>query len=309
MHYCRRWFQAKPRPKETQTKGFNVSQDPTKHSFSVAFGYADLPQQMKLGELPQEARIGLWNAFFSTFQERYSTLRGMDYEWEEILTAAHADHFNLALDTFTIQPEHILGFYKRHFLEAEINGVFDLILFLARKDQCPYDFLLMVKRVFVNHRLAYVFDTNTRTIFQAYTPEEGQAMVAAVNALVNEGLNGAGRHLIQAADFANEGRWERSVHESISAVESVACQIEPKSNTLGAALKKLEKQGLLAHPALNQGFGKLYGYTSNEQGVRHALLDQGQSNVGQDEAVFMLGACASFASYLWRKHLASGSTS
>ena len=25
-------------------------------------------------------------------------------------------------------------------------------------------------------------------------------------------------------------------------------------------------------------------------------------NVGMDEAVFMFGACASFASYLWRKH-------
>ena len=54
---------------------------------------------------------------------------------------------------------------------------------------------------------------------------------------------------------------------------------------------------------MHQGLEKLYGYTSDEQGVRHSLLDQGQSNVGQDEAVFMLGACASFASYLWRKGL------
>lgn len=33
-----------------------------------------------------------------------------------------------------------------------------------------------------------------------------------------------------------------------------------------------------------------------------ALLDHKHSSVGRDEAVFMLGACASFASYLWRKH-------
>ena len=37
--------------------------------------------------------------------------------------------------------------------------------------------------------------------------------------------------------------------------------------------------------------------------VRHALADRGDTRVGQDEAVFMLGACASFASYLWRKHV------
>ncbi len=47
---------------------------------------------------------------------------------------------------------------------------------------------------------------------------------------------------------------------------------------------------------------KLYGYTSDEQGVRHALLDQEKSRAGMDEAVYMPGACASFASFLWRKH-------
>lgn len=29
--------------------------DPTEHSFSEAYGYADLPQQLKLGELPEKA--------------------------------------------------------------------------------------------------------------------------------------------------------------------------------------------------------------------------------------------------------------
>ena len=82
-------------------------------------------------------------------------------------------------------------------------------------------------------------------------------------------------------------------------------KLRQKGTLWAQPLKNLGQQGISAHPALNEGFEKLYGYTSNEQGVRHALLDQGQSNVGQDEAVFMLGACASFASYLWRKHLAS----
>ena len=36
--------------------------------------------------------------------------------------------------------------------------------------------------------------------------------------------------------------------------------------------------------------------------MRHALLDRADHNVGRDEAVFMLGACASFASFLWRRH-------
>ena len=146
------------------------------------------------------------------------------------------------------------------------------------------------------------------TIYPATTPEEGKAIINAVQQFNDYGLDGARQHLMQSSAFINQGEWARSVHESISAVESVARQIAPGTNTLGAALNQLRRDGLLEHRALEQGLGNLYGYTSDEQGVRHSLLDQGQSNVGQDEAVFMLGACASFASYLWRKGLAAGST-
>ena len=81
----------------------------------------------------------------------------------------------------------------------------------------------------------------------------------------------------------------------------MARQLAPRAEkTLKPALASLEKRGAL-HPALKEAFGTLYGYTSNEQGIRHSLLHRSDANVGMDEAVFMLGACASFASYLWRK--------
>ena len=84
----------------------------------------------------------------------------------------------------------------------------------------------------------------------------------------------------------------------------MARQLDPKaSQTLAPALKSLERSGTL-HPALKEAFTKLYGYTSDEQGIRHADLGQDSANVGMNEAVFMLGACASFSSYLWRKHVA-----
>ena len=79
--------------------------------------------------------------------------------------------------------------------------------------------------------------------------------------------------------------------------------IPEAAQTLGPALKSIERGGAL-HQALKKAFDTLYGYTSNEQGIRHALLDQTDAKVGQDEAMFMFGACASFASYLWRKHVA-----
>ena len=283
--------------------------DPTKVSFSQAQGLEPLPRQLQLGELPENARTGLWNAFYLTHSDGYIRSFGIDPSWNEVLASVHAELFHRGLDTFSTDFNQVMNSYRGVFAEAPFNKVFDLILHIARHERCPEEFHARVASALQQHRLAYFYEAKSRTIFQASTPEEGQAIIDAVRELNDYGLDGAQNHLMQSAAFINQSEWAQSVHESISAVESIGVQIAPKGNTLGAALKNLSQQGISVHPALNEGFGNLYGYTSNEQGVRHALLDQGQSNVGQDEAVFMLGACASFASYLWRKHLASGSTS
>jgi hypothetical protein len=87
------------------------------------------------------------------------------------------------------------------------------------------------------------------------------------------------------------------VRESIHAVEAVAVRLAPDTSTLGAALKVLEKRDHL-HGGLKSAFEKLYGYSSDEAGVRHALVFSDEAKVDEADALFMLGACASFVSYL-----------
>ena len=116
-------------------------------------------------------------------------------------------------------------------------------------------------------------------------------------------MDGAETHLRKASENLKAREYADSIRDSIHAVESVARKIGPKgSQTLSSALDSLEKAGFSIHPALKEGFKKLYGYTNDEQGIRHALRDKGAPNVGRDEAVFMFGACASFAAYLANKH-------
>lgn len=139
-------------------------------------------------------------------------------------------------------------------------------------------------------------------IVPAVTREEGKAIIDSMASLRCAGLDGSEAHLRKASESINAGDWAASIRESISAVESVARQLDPKeSGSLTKALASLEKRQPL-HSAFKGALVKLYSYTSDEQGVRHSLLNQSSANVGRDEAVFMLGACASFASYLWRKH-------
>ena len=72
---------------------------------------------------------------------------------------------------------------------------------------------------------------------------------------------------------------------------------------LAKALKML-KEKMPIHGALEQGFLRIYGYTSDGDGIRHALLDE--SSLDQEDALFMLISCSSFINYLIRKSEKAG---
>ena len=65
--------------------------------------------------------------------------------------------------------------------------------------------------------------------------------------------------------------YRNSIKESISAVESI-CKIiaEDEKTTLAKALTKLKKR-IEIHGSLEEGFKKIYGYTSDADGIRHAI--------------------------------------
>ena len=70
-------------------------------------------------------------------------------------------------------------------------------------------------------------------------------------------------------------------------------------STLGEALNKLEKSNNL-HSALKKSFSALYGYTSDEGGIRHALTENDRE-VDFHEAKFLLVTCSAFINYLISK--------
>jgi hypothetical protein len=69
---------------------------------------------------------------------------------------------------------------------------------------------------------------------------------------------------------------------------------------LSEALKKIKERGAVSlHPALLGAFEKLYGYSSDAEGIRHALMDE--PNLTLDDAMFMLVACSAFINYIQAK--------
>ncbi len=287
--------------------------DDGNYSFSQAQGYEAIPGLLKLGELPDHARTGIWNLIFDHISQSITSdfldslgggprIRGA---WGEILRAKHCHFEHRPADDWNPQLSRIRKDLRQYIETQPFNRVFDLIQFMLRQRACPRSFTARMRDLFTQHRLAYAIDIGPPpTIVPAATPEEGNTVVSAAETLRRAGVSGSALHLSRASECLGRGDWAGSVRESIHAVESVARQLDPEAaRTLGPALASLQRHGVL-HPALKDAFSKLYGYTSNEQGVRHALLDRTDARAGQDEAVFMLGACASFASYLWRKHVA-----
>ncbi|MYI05820.1 MAG: hypothetical protein F4059_00470 [Gemmatimonadetes bacterium] len=311
--------------------------DPRNLTFSQASGYEEIPGPLRLGELPKEARTKIWNVFYENLDQSVDRdLMGYPYlisPWRDIMSALQSDYFGLPLDKwdthlhqtasrfrqvrFTDTPKGGEGQFVgqiaselKHYIDntREFNKVFDLIYFVMRHPDCPFEFVDAMKEAFEFARLAYVIDKSPPpTIFPAATQEEGEAILESLQALRKAGLTGGTEHLRNASESINDGDWAESIKESIHAFESVARTLAPKAKRLEQVLKSIEKDGAL-HRALKDAFVKLYGFASDEPGIRHALLNGDGTDVGMDEAVFMLGACASFSSYLWRKHLANMDT-
>jgi len=217
------------------------------------------------------------------------------------------NYFVEPLDEFSDSLSLFVQRYKPVFLNrgSPFSRVFDILQETMRDPDCPEDFIDNISLAFRNHQLAYIVaKADPVTIVPAATPQEGQTIARSLEELDEGGITGAAEHLRKASEYATKADWPSAVRESIHAVESVARKIEPSAKTLNPALAKLEKRGITIHPAMSTAFIKLYGYTSDEEGIRHALLEKPKADVGQDEAVFMLGACAAFSSYLFRKHQA-----
>ena len=69
--------------------------------------------------------------------------------------------------------------------------------------------------------------------------------------------------------------------------------------TLGNTLKKLKENGVNIHPALENAFKQLYGYTSDSGGIRHGSIEF--VNVASEDAKYMLVSCSAFVNYLTEK--------
>ena len=290
--------------------GDNQYQSDDHLTFSQRHGYEPLPEPMQLEELSDDLRREIWNATRGYLNAIMSVDIDDDYHYEKVVQFLEnilGRILQKPEDEIDTSYDEVLNQFKKLILQDSFNKVLDLIEIIVKKgwsDWVDEEFVNRIGESFKSYTAAYYLDMSLQPyqFFPRSNKAQGKATQKSIKTIRDGGMEGAATHLRDAAAHINAQQFADSISDSIHAVESVARQIDPKSKTLGPALNSLEKAGLTKHPALKEAFSKLYGYTSDEQGIRHALLEKNSPDVGLDEAMFMFGACASFAAYLVNKH-------
>ena len=283
-------------------------------SFSQRYGYEDLPEPVRLKYLSDDLRREIWNYMYRILQDIYGSL-GFSEETVRFIERVWGKLLRKTEDEISTRYEVVYDNFKHLILKEKFNKVLDFLELISNEDILrvappeksslvfPRDFVNRIADLFTHHS-AYRLEISSRPYYfrPCANKIQGETIKKAIQTLHEEDMAGAITHLRNAAKNIHEKEYAGAIRESIHAVESVARRISPESKTLEPALKSLQKEGLIKHPALKVAFSKLYGYTNDEQGIRHPLINKGAADVGLDEAMFMYGACASFAQFLANKN-------
>jgi hypothetical protein len=192
-----------------------------------------------------------------------------------------------------------LSIIRQNYFYAEWNEVYDLIEYLAEYSQYLCDPIYdQLNDALDRERSGYRFVNNVLTTITNKSEAEAVEEVLSTDF----GHNSVSAHIQRALELFSDIHnpdYRNSIKESISAVECMAKILtnKPKA-TLEDALKVLEKEQKL-HKALRDGFGKLYAYTNDANGIRHSLLED--SNLTAADAEYFLLSCTSFINYLKSK--------
>lgn len=265
--------------------------------FSEKYGYKQ-PKEILYEDVSDNLRRRIWNLFYQKeILERESDTLDLErvLGHQETIAEKVADKFGFLETSAKVKLREFILY------DSEWYEVYDFIdvnlSFLTgveKKDRTRQynDILEQEKagyRIILEEVAPITNGSETETIEQAATTQFDS---------VNQHISKA---LALYADLKNPD-YENSVKESISAVEAMCCIITGLSGrqaTLGAALKKLEEHGVHIHKAMENGFNSLYGYASDENGIRHGGIDF--KNVPPEDAKYMLVSCSAFVNYLIEK--------
>jgi hypothetical protein len=261
------------------------------------------PRAPQLQGIDEQLRNALWNWLcwtldrlsnsYGDYVEEYWNKAAKGGIWDEIM--------HRRVDEIPHSPKME---WKQWFMKAQWYEVYECIEFVLprahgfRGQFDRYDQKAAIERL--NKQLEREM-SGYRVVGGKFVPVTAPEEIAAIQAASRptSGFEGVSTHISTALELLGkkpDPDYRNSIKESISAVETaVKLLTGDTSRGIDTALAILDTQKKL-HPAMKVAFSKLYAYTSDDDGIRHSILDE--PNVTEAHARFMLVACSAFANFL-----------
>ena len=273
--------------------------------FSERYGYKPVRDIIQKESIDDALKNGLWSVFHS-------------YIWNRIEHGHNQSSFTRNSNIYSLVESYWLNLFKNptdtipqwtsdslkiirdYFFNCAWHEIYSLIE--ETIEHYPYQrvsnkdsFITNINNMLERENSAYRIINDE--IIPITSEQEIQSIETALEN-TNQYL-GVQQHLNQALKLMSDRQkpdYRNSIKESVSALEGMCQKILKKDKvTLGDAIGQIEKQYPI-HPALKASIKSLYGYTSDADGIRHAMLDE--SNLSYIDAKFMLVACTNFINYL-----------
>ncbi|MDV1584951.1 hypothetical protein RZQ81_04640 [Klebsiella pneumoniae] len=269
--------------------------------FSQRYGYVKVEDVFQLNDLNEETRKAIWNyLYLGLFSNR-----GLQDRPTRCAQSIWIHYFNNPADNIPAYDRDfryensLLATIKEYIYEAKWFNVLDLLeeLLDYTSDFYQFDLGEYINAVFEKYGVGY------RVIDGLITPISDEVEIESIEGALANNTESARNHFTRALELMADREqpdYRNSIKESISAIESLCKKISGnEKGTLGDCLKTIEDKGHI-HPAMKRAFQQLYGYTSDQGGIRHALTDDSDEPT-LEEARYMLVICSAFSNYLVSK--------
>ena len=274
-------------------------------SFSERYRYKPIREIIQIESMDEPLRNGLWSLLkvycwdnaisFETYNICYiseNTNKDLYY----LCTKLWFDYFKYPLDSLDGDWTKVLKQLRNYFFECQWYEVYDFIEFVGnnyKRYNFKELFFQACNNLFEKEMSAYRF---VNGIITRITEKEE---IQEIEQALESNLGPVATHIRRSLELIsdrNSPDYRNSIKEAISAVESLVAQkLGGEGGTLGKLLHKLESERGL-HPALKRAFSSLYGYTSDQGGIRHALMEKDNNDFY--DAKFMLVVCSAFINFV-----------
>ena len=272
-------------------------------NFSERMGYKKPPEVLQIDRMSDDLRNSVWNLFLQILEKSPDPRIQIHY-MRSLYIISKGIYANCIKEPIDVIREHdkrnMLHNLKLRCFEINWFEVYDWVEEFVRivtEIGIPLKLLdESFNQIYARERSGFRLNSGIHIPFtnEIELNEIQEALLVSSNdkySVVNSHLTKA----IKLLSLRPDGDFHNSIKESITAVEAVCKVISGvSSGGIKDAIRELDLPR-----AMEEGFKKLYGWTSGKGGIRHPMMEAEEITLA--EAKYMLVTCSAFVNFVIQK--------